>query len=74
MYTCQSCPTLCNPMDCNPPGSSIHGFFQARILEWVDVSFSRDLPNPRTKPTPPVSPPLHYKITGLHISKISVMP
>ena len=58
MYTCQSCPTLCNPMDCNPPGSSIHGFFQARILEWVDVSFSRDLPNPRTKPTPPVSPPL----------------
>jgi len=31
----QSCPTLCNPMDCSPPGSSVHGIFQARILEWL---------------------------------------
>ena len=31
----QSCPTLCDPMDCSPPGSSIHGIFQARVLEWV---------------------------------------
>ena len=37
----QSCPTLCNPMDCSPPGSSVHGIFQARILEWVDISSSR---------------------------------
>ena len=37
----QSCPALCDPMDCSPPGSSIHGIFQARILEWVAVSFSR---------------------------------
>ena len=36
----QSCPTLCNPMDRSPPGSSIHGIFQARILEWVAISFS----------------------------------
>ena len=36
----QSCPTLCDPMDCSPPGSSIHGIFQARILEWVVISFS----------------------------------
>ena len=36
----QSCPTLCNPIDCNPPGSSIHGIFQARILEWGAISFS----------------------------------
>ena len=36
----QSCLTLCNPMDCNPPGSSVHGIFQARILEWVAISFS----------------------------------
>ena len=36
----QSCPTLCNPVDCNPPGSSVHGIFQARILEWVVSSFS----------------------------------
>ena len=33
----QSCPTLCDPMDCNPPGSSVHGILQARILEWVAV-------------------------------------
>ena len=32
---------LCDPMDCSPPGSSIHGIFQARILEWVAISFSR---------------------------------
>ena len=37
----QSCPTLCNPMDCSLPGSSVHGIFQARILEWVAISFSR---------------------------------
>ena len=37
----QSCPTLCDPMDCSPPGSSVHEIFQARILEWVAVSFSR---------------------------------
>ena len=37
----QSCPTLCNPVDCSPPGSSIHGILQARILEWVAISFSR---------------------------------
>ena len=37
----QSCLTLCNPMDCRPPGSSIHGIFQARILEWVVIRFSR---------------------------------
>ena len=36
----QSCLTLCNPMDCNPPGSSVHGIFQARILEWLAISFS----------------------------------
>ena len=37
----QSCLTLCNPMDCSLPGSSIHGIFQARILEWVAISLSR---------------------------------
>ena len=36
----QSCPTLSNPMDCSPPGSSIHGSFQARVLEWVTSAFS----------------------------------
>ena len=37
----QLCPTPFDPMDCIPPGSSIHGIFQARILEWVVISFSR---------------------------------
>ena len=37
----KSCLTLGNPMDCSPPGSSIHGIFQARILEWIAISFSR---------------------------------
>ena len=36
----QSCPTLSNPMDCSPPGSSIHGTFQARVLEWGTIAFS----------------------------------
>ena len=37
----QSCPTLSNPMDCSLPGSSIHGIFQARVLEWVAIAFSK---------------------------------
>ena len=41
----QTCPTFCNPVDCSPPGSSVHGISLARILEWVA--------NPRIKPMPP---------------------
>ena len=37
----QSCPTLCDPMDCSPPDSSVHGILQARILEWAAIPFSR---------------------------------
>ena len=44
-----------HPTDCNLPGSSVHGISQARILEWVAVSFSRDLPDPGIKPTSWVS-------------------
>ena len=43
----KSCPTLCNPMDYSPPGSSVHGIFQARILESVVISFSRGSSPPR---------------------------
>ena len=39
----QSCPTLCDPMDCSLPGSSAHGIFQARVLEWVAITFSLSL-------------------------------
>ena len=43
----QSCPTLCDPMDCSLLGSSVHGIFQVRILEWVAISFSRQSSWPR---------------------------
>ena len=39
-WCAHSWPTLCNPVDCSPPGSSVHGIFQARILPWVAISFS----------------------------------
>ena len=48
--------TLWDPMDYSPPGFSVHGIFQARILEWVDISSSRDRPDPGIKSAPPVSP------------------
>ena len=43
----QLCPTLCDPMDCSLPGSSVHGIFQARVLEWIAISFSRGSSRPR---------------------------
>ena len=46
----QSCPTLSDPMDCSPPGSSIHGIFQARVLEWGAIAFSA---SPGIKPASP---------------------
>ena len=45
----QSCPTLCDPMDCSLPGSSAHGIFQARILVWVAISYSRGSCWPRDR-------------------------
>ena len=44
---------LCDPMDCSQPGSSVHGVSQARILEWVAISFSRGSPNPGIEPRSP---------------------
>ena len=43
----QSCLTLCDPLDCSLPGFSVHGIFQARVLEWVSISFSRGSSQPR---------------------------
>ena len=43
----QSCPTLCDPTDCSPPGFSVHGILQARILEWIAIPFSRGTSQPR---------------------------
>ena len=45
----QLCLTLCDPMDCSPPGSSVHGISQARILEWVVISSSRGSDGPRAQ-------------------------
>ena len=46
----QLCPTLCDPVDCSLPGSSVHRILQARILDWVAIPFCRDLPHPRIEP------------------------
>ena len=53
----QSCPTLCDPRGCGPPGSSIRGILQARILEWIAIAFSRDLPDPGIEPASLTLPP-----------------
>ena len=45
----QSCPTLSDPMDCSLPGSSTHGIFQARVLEWGAIAFSEDLSSVKLK-------------------------
>ena len=47
MLVVQSCLTLCDPMDCSPPGFSVRGILQARILEWAAISFSRGSSQPR---------------------------
>ena len=46
----QSCPTLCDPMDCSPPASSVHGILQATILRWLPCPPPGNLPNPEIKP------------------------
>ena len=49
----QSCPTLCDPVDCSRPGSSVRGTLQARRLEWVAIAFSLDPSDQGIKPGPP---------------------
>ena len=51
----KSCPILCDPRDCSPPGSSVHGISQARRLEWIAISLPGDLPDPGIKPVSSVS-------------------
>ena len=56
------CPTLCDPMDCSPPGSSVHGIFQARVLEGAAIAFSKEywggllFPSPGDLPDPEIEP------------------
>ena len=53
MLCAQKCLHLCDPMDCSLPGSSVHGIFQARVLEWVAISSPRDLPDAGIEPGSP---------------------
>ena len=54
----QSCPTIFDPMDCSPPGSSVHGILQARILEWLPCLPPGDPPDPGIKHMCPAAPDL----------------
>ena len=67
----QSCLTLCDPVNHGLAGSSVHGIFQARILEWVAISYSRDLPEQGIKPMIPLSL-LHYKQIIYHCTSWEV--
>ena len=60
----QSCPTPCDPMDCNPPGSSGHGVSQARILKWVAITYPRELPDQGLNPC--LLHLLHWQAGTLH--------
>ena len=53
MLVAQSCPTLCDSMDCSPPGSSVRGILQARIPEWAAIPPPGGLPDPTIKPRSP---------------------
>ena len=79
----QSCLTLCNPVDCSLQGSSVHGIFQARVLEWVATSFSRgsSWPSARTQVSsiadalpsePPGKPTLGFRLQQMTFGKIQV--
>ena len=57
---------FCDPMDCSLPGSSVHGIFQTKVLEWVAISFSRGSSQPRDWNLCPVSPPLQVDSLSLN--------
>ena len=58
MLSCFSHVRLCSPMDCNPPGSSVHGILQAGTMDWFAMPFSRDLPHLGIEPASLISPAL----------------
>ena len=65
MLVAQSCPTLCKPVNCSPPGSSVHGILQASILEWV--AFSRGPSKPRDRAWILLHYPLSYQGSSKNI-------
>ena len=73
----QSCPTLCDTMDCHLWGSSVHGIFQARVLEWVSISFSRGSSQPRDRTRSPALQGqmlYHLSYQGSPIEMITLKP
>ena len=62
----QSCPTLCDPMDCSLPGFSVHGILQARVVEWVAISFSRGSSDPGIEPGSPTLQRTRDQIANIH--------
>ena len=64
----QSCPTLWDPMDSSPPGSSVHVMLQARILEWIAMPFSSDLPNSGQGSKPYLLWLLHRQVGSLPLT------
>ena len=65
----QSCPTLCDLLDWSPKASFVHGILQARILEWVAISYSRGSSQPRDQTLSPVSPALAGRFTPHHLGR-----
>ena len=65
------CLTLWDPVDGSPLGSFVHGILQARVVEWVAISSSRDLPDPGTKPSSPVAPALAGNSLPVSHSKVA---
>ena len=66
----ESCLTLCDPMDCSPPGSSVHGILQARILEWAAISSSRGSFQPRDRMC--LLCLLHWQANSLPLSHLGI--
>ena len=70
----QLCPTLRDPMDCSLPGSSVHGIFQARVLEWVAIDFSNAMKvkseSEVTQSCPTLSDPMDYSLPGSSVHGI----
>ena len=63
----QSWPTLCDPMDCSLPGSSVHGIFEAIVLEWIAISFSRGSSQPRVQESMRKTRQLAFFLVDLYI-------
>ena len=64
----QLCPTLRDPMDCSPPGSSVHGIFQVRVLEWVAISFSKACMHVKSlQPCPTLCDPMDSSPPGFSV-------